>query len=62
MEPVDPQQQQLPVHQPEVDSPVGAGRVDPLWRPASSQVPPALLYAERVTGCASAFDAKINSQ
>lgn len=45
MEPVDPQQQQLPVHQPEVDCPVGDGRVDPLRRPASSQVPPTLLYA-----------------
>lgn len=43
MEPVDPQQQQLPVHQPEVDRPVGAGRVDPLRCPASSQVPAILV-------------------
>lgn len=42
LESVNPQQQQLPVHQPEVDGPVGAGRGHPLWLPAASQVSAAL--------------------
>ena len=38
LESVDPQQQQLPLHQPEADRPMGAGPADPLWLPAASQV------------------------
>lgn len=39
---INPQQQQLPLHQPEVDCPVGAGCGHPLWLPAASQVSSAL--------------------
>lgn len=38
LESANAQQQQLPLHQPEADGPMGAGSTDPLWLPASSQV------------------------
>lgn len=43
LELVNAQQQQLPLHQPEVDRPVGAGRAHPLRLPAAPQVPASMF-------------------